>query len=277
MGMRISTNVASINAQRSMAFAQRDIQKSFAQLSSGSRITKAADDAAGLSISEGLKSNSRSIQQAIRNSNDGISMVQVAEGGLNEISNIMTRLRELGIQAASDTVGEKERGFINNEVTQLVSEADRISKTTRFGGVNLIDGTGVKFDFQVGIFNNAELDRISYNAEKTNATVDSLGIGGIDFTTKEGAQEALTVIDEAQVRTNGFRSDLGALQNRLSSTVDNLSVSYENIVAANSRIRDTDVASSSAELMRNNILLNASVSTLAQANSSPQMALKLIG
>lgn len=277
MGMRISTNVASINAQRSMSGAQKDISKSFAQLSSGSRITKAADDAAGLSISEGLKANSRSIQQAIRNSNDGISMVQVAEGGLNEISNIMTRLRELGIQASSDTVGEKERGFINNEVVQLVSEADRISKTTRFGGVNLIDGTGVQFDFQVGIQNDAQLDRISYNAERTNATVESLGIAGIDFSTKEGAQESLSVLDEAQVRTNGFRSDLGALQNRLSSTVDNLSVSFENIQAANSRIRDTDIASSSAELMRNNILLNASVSTLAQANASPQMALKLIG
>lgn len=277
MGMRISTNVASINAQRSMSGAQRDISKSFAQLSSGSRITKAADDAAGLSISEGLKSSSRSIQQAIRNSNDGISMVQVAEGGLNEISNIMTRLRELGIQAASDTVGERERGFINNEVKQLVSEADRISKTTRFGGVNLIDGTGVKFDFQVGINNNSELDRISYDAENTNATIDNLGIAGVDFSTKEGAQEALGTIDEAQVRTNGFRSDLGALQNRLTSTVDNLAVTHENISAANSRIRDTDVASATAELTRNNILLSASVSTLAQANAAPQMALKLIG
>jgi len=260
-----------------MSGAQKDIQKSFAQLSSGSRITKAADDAAGLSISEGLKANGRSIQQAVRNSNDGISMVQVAEGGLNEISNIMTRLRELGIQAASDTVGEKERGFINNEVVQLVSEADRISKTTRFGGVNLIDGTGVKFDFQVGVNNDEKLDRISYNAEYTNATVESLGIADLDFSTKEGAQSALSTIDEAQVRTNGFRSDLGALQNRLSSTVDNLSVNYENIMAANSRIRDTDVAAASAELTRNNILLNASVSTLAQANSAPQMALKLIG
>lgn len=277
MGMRVTTNVASINAQRSMSGAQRDIQKSFAQLSSGSRITKAADDAAGLSISEGLKSNSRSIQQAVRNSNDGISMVQVAEGGLNEISNIMTRLRELGIQAASDTVGERERGFINNEVQQLVSEADRISKTTRFGGVNLIDGTGVKFDFQVGVNNNDKLDRISYNAEGTNATVENLGISDLNFSTKEGSQEALNVIDEAQVRTNGFRSDLGALQNRLSSTVDNLQVTYENILAANSRIRDTDVASATAELTRNNILLNASVSTLAQANNAPQMALKLIG
>lgn len=277
MGMRVTTNVASINAQRSMSGAQKEIQKSFAQLSSGSRITKAADDAAGLSISEGLKANARSIQQAVRNSNDGISMVQVAEGGLNEISNIMTRLRELGIQASSDTVGERERGFINNEVQQLVSEADRISKTTRFGGVNLIDGTGVKFDFQVGVNNNEKLDRISYNAEGTNATIENLGIDGLNFSTKEGAQDALNTIDEAQVRANGFRSDLGALQNRLSSTVDNLQVTYENILAANSRIRDTDVAAATAELTRNNILLNASVSTLAQANNAPQMALKLIG
>lgn len=277
MGMRVSTNVASINAQRSMAGAQRDIQKSFAQLSSGSRITKAADDAAGLSISESLKSSARSYQQAIRNSNDGISMIQVAEGGLNEISNIMVRLRELGIQASSDTVGERERGFINGEVQQLVSEADRISKTTRYGGTNLIDGTGKSFDFQVGIFNNATLDRISYDASNTNATVDSLGIDDLDFSSKQGAQKALEVIDEAQLRANSYRSNLGALQNRLTSTVDNLNVSYENITAANSRIRDTDLAQATAELTKNNILLNASVGTLAQANSAPQLALKLIG
>lgn len=276
MGMRISTNVSSINAQRSMAGAQREIQKSFAQLSSGSRITKAADDAAGLSISETLKSTTRSFQQASRNANDGISMVQVAEGGLNEISNIMTRLRELGIQASSDTVGERERGFINKEVTNIISEADRIAKTTKFSGVNLLDGTGVTFDFQVGINNDQKLDRISYAAAETNATTDNLGLTDLDFSTKEGAQNALSVIDEAQVKTNGFRAGLGALQNRLASTVDNLGVSFENLSAANSRIRDTDVAASSAELTRNNILLNASVSTLAQANMAPQMALKLI-
>ena len=277
MGMRITTNVASINAQRSMAGAQRDIQKSFAQLSSGSRITKAADDAAGLSISENLKATGRSLQQAARNANDGISMVQVAEGGLNEISNIMTRLRELGIQASSDTVGDRERGFINKEVQNLSEEADRISKTTRFSGVNLLDGTGVKFDFQVGINNTQKLDRISYDAAETNATAASLGIEGMDFSTKEGAQKSLTVIDDAQVRSNGFRASLGALQNRLASTVDNLGVSYENLAAANSRIRDTDIAMATADLTRNNILMNASVSTLAQANAAPQMALKLIG
>lgn len=277
MGMRITTNVASINAQRAMSGAQRDIQKSFAQLSSGSRITKAADDAAGLSISENLKAMGRSLQQAARNANDGISMVQVAEGGLNEVSNIMTRLRELGIQASSDTVGDRERGFINKEVQNLSQEADRIARTTKFSGVNLLDGTGVKFDFQVGANNDQKLDRISYDAAETNATAEALGIEGLDFSTKEGAQESLTVIDEAQVKANGFRANLGALQNRLGSTVDNLGVSYENLAAANSRIRDTDVAMATAELTRNNILLNASVSTLSQANAAPQMALKLIG
>lgn len=277
MGMRVSTNVASINAQRNMIGAQREIQKSFAQLSSGSRITKAADDAAGLSISEGLKSTGRSVLQASRNANDGISMVQVAEGGLNEISNIMTRLRELGIQAASDTVGDTERGFINNEVQALVQEADRISRTTEFGGTKLLDGTGDQFDFQIGVNNDPDLDRISYNAGDTNATADSLGIGGLDFSSQDGAQEALSVIDEAQVKANGYRAGLGALQNRLISTTDNLGVSYENIMAANSRIRDTDLAASSAEMTRNNILLNASVATMSQANQMPQLALRLLG
>lgn len=277
MGLRIATNSASITAQRGLNGTQKEIQKSFAQLSSGSRITKAADDAAGLTISETLKATSRSIQQAIRNSNDGISMVQVAEGGLNEISNIMTRLRELGIQASSDTIGDRERGFINTEVTSLIKEGDRIAKTTRFGGVNLIDGTGVTFDFQVGVYNDETLYRISYDAKNTNATVENLGISDLDFSSKEGAQNALNIIDEAQVKANGFRADLGALQNRLGSTVDNLGVSYENLTAANSRIRDTDLAQSTAELSRNQILLNASVGTLAQANALPQLALKLIG
>lgn len=277
MGMRISTNVASLNAQRSMTGAQREIQKTFSQLSSGSRITKAADDAAGLSISENLKAMGRSLQQASRNANDGISMVQVAEGGLNEISNIMTRLRELGIQAASDTVSDRERGFINSEVKSLTAEVDRISKTSKFSGVNLLDGSGDKFEFQVGIYNDGDLDRIAYDASETNASSSSLGIDSLDYSSKEGAQEALTVIDEAQAKTNGFRANLGAMQNRLVSTVDNLGVNYENLSAANSRIRDTDVALATADLTRNNILMSASVSTLAQANAAPQMALKLIG
>jgi flagellin len=277
MGMRITTNMASITAQRVMTGSQREIQKSMAQLASGNRITKSADDAAGLAISENLKSQIRSYTQANRNANDGISLIQTAEGGLGEISNILTRLRELGIQASSDTVAGKERGMIDNEVQQLKAEAQRIAVTTKFGTQSLIDGKGSTFDFQVGINNNKMEDRISYDASLADATASSLGIDGFDFKNKEGAQEALSQLDTAQSRVNGFRATLGALQNRLQSTSDNTSVMFENLSAANSRIRDTDVAQASSEMTRNNILLQASVATLAQANQVPGMAMKLIG
>lgn len=277
MGMRISTNVSSINAQRTMTSSQREINKSMAQLSSGSRITKAADDAAGLGISENLKSQTRSLAQAGRNANDGISMVQVAEGGLTEVSNILTRMRELGIQASSDTVGDKERSYINKEVTQIASELQRIAKTTRFGSTNLLDGTGAKFDIQVGINNDSFEDRISFDSSELNATAGELGIEGVDFSSKEGAQETLAVVDEAQAKVAGFRANLGALQNRFQSTVENLGVQHENLSAANSRIRDTDIASASSEMARNNILLQASASVLTQANQIPNLAMKMIG
>ena len=277
MGMRISTNVSAINAQRTMVNSQREIGKSMSQLASGSRINKAADDAAGLAISENLKSQIRSLGQASRNANDGISMVQTAEGGLSEISNILTRMRELGVQASSDTIGETERGFLNKEVQQLKDEAQRITQTTRFGTTKLLDGSGDKFDFQVGINNDGEADRISFNAGETDATTSSLGIEGFDFSSKEGAQDALAAVDKAQSQVNGFRASLGALQNRLQSTVDNLGVQHENISAANSRIRDTDVASATAESTRNQVLLQANTSVLAQANAMPNSALRLIG
>jgi len=277
MGIRISTNVSAINAQRTMQTSQRSIGKSMEQLASGSRINKAADDAAGLAISENLKSQIRSLSQAGRNANDGISMVQTAEGGLNEISNILTRMRELGVQAASDTIGETERGMLDKEVQQLKAESQRITQTTRFGTTKLLDGSGDKFDFQVGINNDPESDRISFNAGETDATTASLGIDGFDFTTKAGAQEALAMVDKAQTQVNGYRANLGALQNRLTSTVDNLGVQHENISAANSRIRDTDVAAASAESTRNQVLLQANTSVLAQANQMPNLAMKLIG
>jgi flagellin len=277
MGMRVSTNVSSINAQRSLASSQREIAKSFAQLASGSRITKAADDAAGLAISENLKSQIRSFAQASRNANDGISMLQVAEGGLGEVSNILTRLRELGIQSASDTVGNNERGFIDKEVQQLKAEVQRISKTTRFGKTNLLDGSGEKFDIQVGINNDDFEDRISFDPSQLNATASNLDIEGLDFSSKEGAQSALNTLDSAQSMISSYRSNIGALQNRFLSTVDNLGSQHENLSAANSRIRDADIAQSTAEATRNNILLNASTSVLAQSNTSPQLALKLIG
>lgn len=277
MGMRVTTNIAAINAQRNLIGSQRQINSSMAQLASGSRINIAADDAAGLAISERLKAGIRSARQANRNANDGISMVQTAEGGLNEIGNIITRLRELGIQAASDTVGEIERGFLDKEVQQLKSEAQRIASSTKWGTTNLLDGSTPAFDFQVGLYNNPEEDRISFDASQNNASLDSLGLASLDYTSKEGAQEALGYLDDAQNSVNGMRANLGALQNRLTSTVDNLGVLEENMSAANSRIRDTDVALASSEMTRNNILLQAGTSTLAQANSVNQLALKLIG
>lgn len=277
MGFRVTTNISAINAQRNLITSQRDIGKSMGQLASGSRINKAADDAAGLAISESLKAQIRSARQANRNANDGISMVQTAEGGLNEIGNIIVRLRELGIQASSDTVGQTERGFLDKEVQQLKSEVDRISKVTTWGTTKLLDGSSPNFDFQVGLFNNEAEDRITFPAGENVATLDALGLAGIDYTSKEGAQEALSMLDAAQTDVNGIRANLGALQNRLTSTVDNLAVAEENLSASNSRIRDTDVAMASAELTRNNILLQAGTATLAQANQTNSLALKLIG
>ncbi len=277
MGFRVSTNIAAINAQRNLSQGQLRINSSLSKLASGSRINKAADDAAGLAISENLKGQIRSTRQANRNANDGISMVQVAEGGLNEIGNIIVRLRELGIQAASDTVGDSERSFVDKEVQQLKEEINRISNVTTWGETKLLDGSSPTFDFQVGIFNDELNDRIGYDAGENAATLDDLSLGSLDYSTKEGAQEALSLLDESQLNVNGMRAGLGALQNRLTSTVSNLQIAEENLSAANSRIRDTDVANASAELTKNNILLQAATSTLAQANQFNAIALKLIG
>lgn len=277
MGLRVTTNLPSINAQRTMGSTQREINKSFAQLSSGSRITKAADDAAGLSISETLKSTVRGYTQAQRNANDGMSLVQVAEGGLGEISNILTRMRELAVQASSDTIGDVERGFVDKEVQQLKNEAERISQTTRFGKTTLLNGQSQSFDFQVDINNDDFQDRIGFDPSEINATTSALGIDGFNFSDKFDARKALEVLEDAQRTVNGHRATLGAIQNRLVSTTENLGVAIENFSAANSRIRDADIAQSSAELARNNVLLNASVGVLAQANNFPAAALKLIG
>lgn len=277
MGMRVTTNISAINAQRNLVGSQRLLNSSMSQLASGSRINKAADDAAGLAISENLKAQIRSAGQAQRNTNDGISMVQTAEGGLNEIGNLIVRLRELAIQASSDTVGQTERGFLDKETQQLKSEIQRISSVTTWGTTKLLDGSTPKFDFQVGLFNNAEEDRISFDASENVATIDALELSGLDYTSKEGAQTALSALDSAQTKVNGYRANLGAIQNRLTSTADNLGVSMENLSSANSRIRDTDVAQASSEMTRNNILMQAGTSTLAQANQTNQLALKLIG
>lgn len=276
MGLRISTNLASINAQKSLGNTQSAISNSYAQLSSGSRINKAADDAAGLSISEGMKAQIRSFRQASRNANDGVSLLQIAEGGLNETSNILTRLRELGIQASSDTVGDNERGLINKEVQQLTAEVERISQGTKFGNTHLLNGSASSFEFQVGSGNDSSVDRLTFDPSHLDSTASNLGVAGLDYSSRDDARDALALIDKAQEQINGYRAEIGAVQNRMTSTINNLATTEENLSAANSRIRDTDIAHATAELATNNILLNASTSVLQQANAAPAQALKLL-
>lgn len=277
MGLRISTNVASLNAQKNLRGTQKAMDTSLARLSSGYRINQAADDAAGLAISENLKGQIRGLRQARRNAEDGVSLVQVAEGGLNEISSIVIRLRELAVQAASDTIGDTERKFLDVEYQQLKSEIQRITESTNFNGTDLLNGMGGILDMQVGIHNDDFKDRISFNAGAANSSLEALGLTAESVATKEQAQQSISRADSSLVSVNAIRANFGALQNRLQSTITNLSIFDENISAANSRIRDADVASESSELMRNNILLQAGVSVLGQANQTQQVALKLLG
>jgi len=277
MGLRINTNIQALNGQRSLHHVNESKQKVFEQLSSGQRINKAGDDAAGLAISEKLKASIRGLKQAERNSNDGISMIQTAEGGLNEVSNILVRLRELSVQAASDTIGDTEREFTNREYQNLVEEVDRIAGSTQFNGTALLNGKGEALEFQVGIGNDPKNDRLSYSPSMTDATAGTLGIAGTAISSKGDAQENLAIIDKAISSVSSNRSSLGALQNRLSSTITNLQVSNENLSAANSRIRDTDMAIATSELARDNVLSSSSTAVLAQANASGQAALRLIG
>jgi flagellin len=277
MGFRINTNVASLQAQTSLNKVNKESQESFSKLSSGTRISKAADDAAGLAISEKMKAEIRSTQQANRNANDGISMVQVAEGGLNETSSILVRMRELSVQAASDTVGDAERGMSNLEYQQLKQEMDRISQVTEYNGTKLLDGTGDRKEFQIGTGADEFQDRIGFDPSALSSGTGSMGIEGVDVSTKSGAQESLGSLDSAIEKVSSQRAVLGSLQNRLTSTSNNLQVYAENMSAANSRIRDVDYADETAKQARNQILTAAGTSVLAQANMSSQSALKLIG
>jgi len=276
MGFRIATNVSSINAQKSLKRISDKEGITSAQLASGSRITRSSDDAAGLAISEKLRANIRSSEQANRNANDGISMIQVAEGGLNESANILIRLRELAIQSASDTVGDNERSYTDLEYQQLKSELQRISQTTKYNGVSLLDGSGDKLDFQIGAGNDSFEDRITYTPGDINAGLDALNMGGENVLGKEDAQTSLENVDEAIKTVSGQRAILGALQNRLLTTSANLETSVENMSAANSRIRDVDYAAATAKATQNSIMKQAGISVLAQANQSPQNALRLI-
>lgn len=277
MGLRIATNVNSLNAQKHLSGTNRALSTSMERLASGFRINKAADDAAGLAISENLRGLIRGYRQANRNANDGISLVQIAEGSLNEVSNMLIRLRELGVQASSDTIGDTERRFLDVEYQQLKSEVQRITDSTNYNGYDLLNGSGGLIDIQVGVRNNPFLDRLSFNASAANSTLEALGLTAETVATKEASQMSLTRIDDALTSVNAIRANFGALQNRLYSVSQNLGVADENFSAANSRIRDADIASETAEMTRNNILLQAGISVLGQANNAQQMALKLLG
>jgi flagellin len=252
------------------------LDRSFERLASGSRINHAGDDAAGLAISENLRAQIRGYRQAKRNAQDGISLVQVTEGGLNEISNMLIRLRELAIQAASDTIGDTERQFTDREFQALKQEIDRVANVTQFNGTPLLNGKAGIFEIQVGVQNNPILDRVVFNAERADASLDTLKLGGESVATKQGAQLSLSAIDDGLVRVNSIRADLGAMQNRLQSTINNLAISDENLSAANSRIRDADMAEEVSEMAKQNILMQAGISVLGQANSTAQASLKLL-
>jgi flagellin len=276
MSLRIATNVQSLAAQRYLTVNHDEQNRSLERLSSGARINRAGDDAAGLAISEKFKANIRSLKQDSRNANDGVSLVQTAEGAMNEISNIFIRLRELSIQGASDTIGDTERGFINKEVQQLKSEVDRISNSTEFNGTKLLNGMAPTLDFQIGLNNNASIDRFMYDSKGLVTTLDSFGLNDVSTMTKDNSRENLKQLDTALTHLNENRASLGALQNRLQSTINNLGIYTENLESANSRIRDTDMAAETAELTKSNILTQANVSVLGQANQNPQLALKLL-
>lgn len=277
MGLRIATNIPSLNARKNMYGLSNEQATVMERLSSGFRINKSSDDAAGLAISENLKAQIRGARQANRNANDGISLVQVAEGGLSEISNMLTRLRELGVQSASDTIGDRERGFTNIEYQQLKQEIDRVAKTTQFNGTPLLSGMGTQMDVQIGVNNDQFNDRITFDTTASNSTLEAMKLTEQSVGSKLQARDSLTIVDEAINYVNGMRANFGALQNRLQTVSQTLMVSDENLSAANSRIRDADIAEESSKLAKNNVLMQAATAVLSQANQQQQLALKLLG
>ena len=278
MGLRIATNVSSLTSQRHLRETRELLDRSLERLSSGYRINRAGDDAAGLAISEKLRAKIRGLVQAQRNSSDGISLIQVAEGGLNEVQNILVRLRELGVQAASDTIGGRERKFLDLEYQSLKEEVDRIANSTEFNGTFLLDGTGGSLDFQVntGGENLLGVDRISFDAFRLDVNVDKLGLEDANVNNKVDAQRSLSILDKAIEDVSATRAELGAIENRLSSTIRNLGISVENLSAARSRIKDVDIAEETAEMTKHNILMQAGTSVLTQANNIPKLALALL-
>jgi flagellin len=278
MGLRIASNVASEEVQRNVKNASEETNELYSQLSSGKRITKAADDAAGLAIATNLEAQTRGLRQATRNANDGISLVQTAEGGLNEVSNMLIRLRELSVQAASDTVGDKERGLLNKEYQALMTEVDRIADSTTFNGTALLKGDSGrgKLGFHVGAFAGKQ-NVIEFDADATNSRTDAIGIAGTGVDEKETASDSIASVDSAIDAVSGMRASLGSVQSRLRSTVSNLEVQTINQDNARSVIQDVDVAEAASKVASQNVVKAAGISVLSQANQIPNSALRLLG
>jgi flagellin len=275
--MVLQTNVSSMSAQRHLGKTSRALNSNIAKLSSGFRINSAADDAAGLAISEEMKADIRSLGQAERNANDAISMLQTAEGAMGEIHGVLGRMRELAVQAASDGINDTQRGHLDTEFQELEAEIDRIAGVSKYNGNNLLDGT-MSATFQVGADSGETLSvSIGQDFQSTALGDGTTTLSATDLTNRTNADASLAAIDGAISQVSSSRASIGASQNRLEVTIDNLSVTRENLSAANSRIRDTDVASEMASMTKNQILMQAGTSMLAQANSMPQTALGLLG
>lgn len=276
MGMRISTNTTALKAQQALSITKRGLDKTFEKLSSGSRINKAADDVSGLSISENLKSNMRGLKQANRNAQDGISLLQIGEGALSEVGNILVRMRELSMQAASDTVGDRERNMVAQEYNQLINEINRIAQVTEFNGTPLLNGSGNDIHFQINTKNSESGDRIVFDTSKSDIRAEALGVQFTGVNDKYSAQDSLAVIDNAIQQVASVRADFGSIQSRLNATVENINTGLENLATTNSRIRDADIAEESSDMAKKNIMLQAGTSVLAQANQQPGLALSLL-
>ncbi len=275
MGLRINTNLAALNATRVLNNTTQDLNKSIERLSSGLRINRAADDASGLSIAEGFRSVVSGTQMAARNAQDGINLVQTADGGLSVMGDILQRMRELAVQAATDTQTAESRQYLQDEVTELVEQINSIAADTEFNGISLLDGTdAADLTLQVGAMQGQEMTVAIEDADAT-----ALGVATIDLTANDGAdaRTAIDTIDDALDDISEWRSNLGALQNRLEFTIQNLNIQEENSAASESAIRDADMARESIQFTRNQILQQAGTGMLAQANISPQTALQLLG
>lgn len=275
--MMINTNVAAIRGAHAVAKSSMALNGNFERLSTGLRINSAADDAAGLGVSESLRAEVRGMQQAMRNTNDGISVIQVAEGTLNEVQSIVQRLRELAVQAASDTLDTAERAYIDTEKNELVGEIDRLANSANFNGISLLTATSnTNIEVQVGTGNTAN-DRVTITLDSAVSSDLGIDTGTLDFTSAATARSGLALLDTALASLSEDRAVLGATQNRLQSSYNALASSVENLSAAESNIRDADIAAETAAMSRNQVLQQAGVSVLAQANQAPQTMLKLIG